>query len=150
VATKAIWVRYISATRLAQAAEWAEPMVSHSISAVPSARGVVGASPNARELSRHLDCAWFGAVPQARKSGVKEIQKGKHHSCGPGDPAPGPSTRDVGDSPPMRNLSAEEARQIRQNLTGFFRLLADWDRAGSTPTHVHVDSSKLACRCAEC
>jgi len=28
-----------------------------------------------------------------------------------------------------RNLTREDARQIRENLTGFFRLLLEWDMA---------------------
>lgn len=32
-----------------------------------------------------------------------------------------------------RSLTAEDERQIRENLTGFFRLLDTWDRRDGVP-----------------
>ncbi len=42
---------------------------------------------------------------------------------------PGPRPLDVWQRRTNRPLSAEDGRQIRENLCGFFDLLADWDRA---------------------
>jgi hypothetical protein len=38
-------------------------------------------------------------------------------------------TREVWQSRLGRNLSREDARQITENVTGFFALLAEWSRA---------------------
>ncbi len=43
-----------------------------------------------------------------------------------------------------RSLSDEDAREIAENVTGFFRLLLEWEAAGKEQTACEVDDSYYA------
>ena len=44
------------------------------------------------------------------------------------------------DSRASRRLTPEEQRVIRENLSGFFRVLQDWARAGDQKQEEHISS----------
>ena len=53
-------------------------------------------------------------------------------------------TRDLWQPRLGRDLSREDARQITENVTGFFELLAEWSRAEMSPLGNDRDAPAIA------
>ncbi len=57
-------------------------------------------------------------------------------------------TRQVWQSRLGRDLSREDARQIAENITGFFAILAEWSRA-EEPVHANDTGEPAVSDCGE-